>query len=111
MKSFRVAVLVLVVVAVTLLGWFGYRVANAVDIHAYRGEFATLPATDDALRNWLAAQPGVTNVNVGREGRVVVIEFAIPTHGSYPCPEPEREAPLLGYGAMERYVGSCETRW
>jgi hypothetical protein len=59
---------IVVVVVVELLGWFGYRLANATAVYTYRIDFAILPASDDALRKWLASQPGVLAASVRRDG-------------------------------------------
>jgi hypothetical protein len=99
------------VAAVGLLGWLGYRLANATSICTYRAEFTTLPASDDALRDWLASQPGVSGVSVSRDGQTVVVEFTMPSFGHHAQPNPVRQAEQLGYGGLRRYTVGYTSRW
>jgi hypothetical protein len=112
MKSFRrIVSAVVVVAALGLVGWLGYRLATAADTFTYRAEFTTPPASDDALRDWLAAQPRVGDASVRRDGPTVVVEFTMPARGGHPRPDPLGRAEQLGYGRLERYTLRVTSRW
>jgi hypothetical protein len=102
---------IIVAVVVGVLGWFGHRLANATDTYNYHIKFDTLPASDDALREWLASRPGITSSSVGRDRQTIVIEYTMPTHGGHPQPDPIGEAKRLGYAGLRQYTGGYERRW
>ncbi len=65
-----------VTIAAVLLA--GFLVLGARHAQEWSVRFATLPATDDALRDWLAGQPGVTGAEVTRDGDTVRLRYATP---------------------------------
>jgi len=75
MTAYRRAAVTVAVVGLSLLGWVGYRAANATAVYTYRVDFVTLPESDDALREWLASQPAVPASSVSRDGQTVVGEY------------------------------------
>ena len=93
-------------IVVGLLGWGGYtiyRTATATDTYTYRIDCTALPATDDALREWLASQPGVTAVSVRREGLTVVVVYTSSGAGGQPQLDPFRDTAQFGYSGVVGY--------
>ena len=89
-----------------LLGWLGYTIysaATATDTFTYRMDFTALPASDDALHDWLASQPGITSVSVRREGLTVVAEYTSSGDGGQPQLDPFRQMEQFGYSGLKGY--------
>ena len=106
--------MVVAVVVVGLLGWFGwlaYRQGNATAVTTYRIDFASLPESDDALREWLASRPGVLGSSVHRDGQTVVVEYVRSLWSDEPVPQPVAEAQRLGYGGYRGFTGEWKIRW
>jgi hypothetical protein len=106
----RVAVSV-TVVGLALLGWLGYRAANATAVYTYRIDFATLPESDDTLREWLASQLGVVASSVSRDGQTVVVEYVRSLYTRQPLLGPVGEAKPFGYGGVRGYTVEYKGRW
>jgi hypothetical protein len=66
-----------------LVGWLGYRLANATVLWPMQLHFAALPASDELLREWLRSQPGVLDARVSRQGDTVEIELTLSAHGAH----------------------------
>jgi len=67
-----------------LVGGIGYRLVNAATHMRVQLEFASLPETDDALREWLQSQPGFAAI-VHREGETVTIDYRVTGLWSNSC--------------------------
>jgi hypothetical protein len=100
-----------ILAAVALFGWLGYRVATAADTYVYRINFNILPTTDEAFQDWLAAQPGVTYASVTRSGDAVIVEYAMPWYSRSPRIDPVSEAKRFGYGGYWKSTCFHQVRW
>jgi hypothetical protein len=81
--SSRIVPVALLLAWAGTVGWLGYRLANATSVMTARLDFATLPASDEPLQEWLRSQPGVVAAAVSRQGNTVVVECAVSAHRSY----------------------------
>lgn len=97
-----------------LLGVAAFELYQATSTTWYKARvgYRTYPSDDDALTQWLRAQPGVTDGSVVREGGTVVISYGVRTRTRGPSPGPSLGAILdaaerLGYkdrGLLECWV-------
>jgi hypothetical protein len=71
----------------------------------------TLPASDDDLRKWLAAQPGVLSASVRRDGQTVVIEYSRSHWSGQPLVDPVGEAKRFGYSDFRAFTSDYKRRW
>jgi hypothetical protein len=97
MKASRCSILIHAVVAVGLLGWLVHHLATVTSAYTARLDCANLPADDTALRDWVAAQPGVQVAAVRREGATVVVVFEQAPWGDAPVANLIEQATRLGY--------------
>ena len=67
--------------------------------------------SDDVLREWLAAQPDVTDSSVSRDGQTVAVEYVGPLRGSQPLLDPVGQAERLGYRGLRGFAGTMKSRW
>jgi hypothetical protein len=65
------------------VGSLGYRIANATSVMTARIDFASLPASDEPLQEWLRSQPGLAGASVSRQGNTVVVECALCPYRSH----------------------------
>jgi hypothetical protein len=63
--------------------WLGYRLVNSTTVMTARLDFATLPASDQPLEEWLRSQPGVLGAAVTRQGNTVIVECAVSANRSH----------------------------
>ena len=111
MKASRSAAVAVAVVGLALLGWVGYRAANATAVYTYPIDFGTLPESDDPLREWLASQRTVAASSVSRDGQTVVVEYVRSLYSRQPLLDPVGEAQRLGYGGLRGFTTEYEGRW
>ncbi len=78
----RIRPIAVLLVWAALVGWLGFRLANATNTMTLRLDFAALPATDQALQDWFDSQPGIV-ARITRDNQTVVVEHAVSAlHGS-----------------------------
>lgn len=111
MKASRIITVVVVVGLLGGFGWLAYRHANAAGVVTYRIDFTSLPESDDALREWLASQPGVLGSSVHRDGQTVVVEYVRSIWSDGPVPLLLTETQRLGYGGVRGVTGEIKGRW
>jgi hypothetical protein len=81
--SWRIVLIALVLAWAGTVGWLGYRLANATTVMTARLDFADLPASDEALQEWLRSQPGLAAAAVRRQENTVVVECALCAYRSH----------------------------
>ena len=88
MKSLKIAVISLSIVALSVGIWFRYFKPDPTWVFHVRTGFREMPeaVSDRAMEEWLAAQPGVTKATVMREEKTLRIdyEFRNPSPGKAP---------------------------
>jgi hypothetical protein len=77
----RLVPIAVALVWAVLVGWLGYRLANATVLWPVQLHFAALPASDEPLQEWLRSQPGVLDARLSRQGDAVTIELTLSAHG------------------------------
>ena len=101
----------MVLAAVALFGFLGFRVATACNTYTYRIDFNTTPTTNEAFQQWLAAQPGVTSASITNSGDAVIVEYAMPWYSTSPRVDPVVEAKRFGYGGLWRSTFDQRLKW
>jgi hypothetical protein len=97
-----------VLVALGVAGWAVYRSLNPTLVYTYRIQYADMPATDDALADWLKAQPGVTQASVRREGDAVVVRYEV--KGDHSTPDVVAKSKDFGYSGLRRLTATITGR-
>ncbi len=75
-RSARIQPIAVLLIWAALVGWLGYRLANATNTMTLRLDFAALPVTDQALQDWFDLQPGIV-AHISRDNQTVVVEYAV----------------------------------
>jgi hypothetical protein len=70
---------VIVLVGAGIATWYSQHPTKKEDTETkmLRFEFATLPPNDDQLTIWLLSQSGVSDVQVKRDGKVLLVNYQI----------------------------------
>ena len=103
------AVWVAILFAITI-GFLGFSFATADYIHTYRIDFTTAPGSDEALRRWVEAQPGVRRAWIDRDGTAVVVAFTTKTWSPSKTAMPVEGAMELGYKGLKGYSHRRSTK-
>ncbi len=96
-KVLRTLASVGAVLAVSVAGWVGYRVANGTRNYSYHIFFKSMPANDDGILQWLKSQPGVTGAAVVRAGNQLRVSFAMSLFSRKAIPDVVDATNRLGY--------------
>jgi hypothetical protein len=67
-----------------------------------------MPATDDALADWLKSQPGVIHATISREKNGIVVNYEMKMHHS--IPDVIRKSNDFGYSGLVGFTGGLEYR-
>lgn len=80
--------------------------------YGVRAEFREVPPEDKELEQWLASQPGVVRVGVGRDGKVIQVVWIMVQNlrGSPSAPDIRSEFERLGYRGLVDYNGDWVDR-
>lgn len=96
--------LLALLVGLLALGWIGYRAATATDRVTWRVRFDHRPADDAPLADWLRAQPGVSDVTVGRAGAEVAVGYRRPLFGSNELLDVPGQMTSFGYAGFRGFT-------
>ncbi len=94
-----------------LLAWLGFRVVTATSNYTYYLRFASFPANDDGILDWLRSQPGVSRPSIAREGKSLRVNFARPLFSRQAVPNVLDAADRLGYRGREAFSAGYVNDW
>jgi hypothetical protein len=97
------------VLAVSVGGWVGYRVAHGTRNYSYHIFFRSMPATDDGILQWLNSQPGVTAAAVVRAGNQLRVSFAMSLFSRKAVPDIVDATDRLGYQGRAGFSAGYQT--
>jgi hypothetical protein len=70
-------------------------------------EFASLPADDQALEQWLRKQPHVHTVHAKRDGRTLEVFYIINRNRFQKLPDVQAQCAVLGYSGQVAPFRDC----